>query len=122
MRRPKDYEAEDGARFEIHFEKARGFTGEDAASIDIFHRPTHPYTQGLLNASPQFAVDDTGPRRRLAEIAGIVPTMDELPAGCAFAARCPRVEARCRTDRPRLSALDGARQVACLVAEDEAVA
>jgi hypothetical protein len=34
MRRPKDYEAEDGARFEIHFEKARGFTGEDAASIE----------------------------------------------------------------------------------------
>ena len=95
---------------------------EDAASVDIFHRPKHPYTQGLLNASPQFAADDTNRHRRLAEIVGMVPAMDDLPAGCAFAPRCPRVEGRCRTVRPHLSPLDGARGVACLVAHDEASA
>jgi oligopeptide/dipeptide ABC transporter ATP-binding protein len=94
---------------------------EEADVADLFRRPKHPYTEGLLAASPQFADDAAdGPRRRLAEIAGIVPMLHDLPPGCAFAPRCPRVEPMCRTERPVLRPLGVRRQVACLVAEREA--
>ena len=92
---------------------------EDASAVDLFRHPRHPYTRGLLAASPRFATGEDRGREPLAEIAGIVPMMHDLPPGCAFAPRCPRVEERCRRQRPRLDALGGARQVACLVAQDE---
>ena len=92
---------------------------EDAGAFDLFRDPRHPYTRGLLAASPQFATGEDSVRQRLAEISGIVPMMHDLPPGCPFAPRCPRVEDRCRRQRPPLDPIDGARQVACLVAQDE---
>ena len=92
---------------------------EDASALDLFRDPRHPYTRGLLAASPQFATGEDSVRQRLAEITGIVPMMHDLPSGCTFAPRCPRVEERCRRQRPPLDPIGGARQVACLVAQDE---
>ena len=92
---------------------------EDAGALDLFRDPRHPYTRGLLAASPQFAVGDDGARQRLAEIAGIVPTMHDLPPGCTFAPRCSLAEERCRLQRPRLDPIGGVRKVACLLAHDE---
>ena len=92
---------------------------EDAGALDLFGDPRHPYTCGLLAASPQFAAGGDDVRQRLAEIAGIVPMMHDLPPGCPFAPRCPRVEERCRLQRPRLDPIGRLRQVACLVAQDE---
>ena len=94
---------------------------EDANVSDLFYRPRHPYTRGLLAATPQFVDDNESyVHRRLTEITGIVPMLHDLPLGCAFAPRCPIAEARCKTERPALAVNSGTQQVACLVAEREA--
>ena len=59
----------------------------------VFAQPAHPYTQGLLAARPRLGlVRGT----RLATIPGRVPELHEMPPGCAFADRCPHVQAACR--------------------------
>jgi oligopeptide/dipeptide ABC transporter ATP-binding protein len=75
---------------------------EEAAVGRLFEAPLHPYTCGLLTASPRFAAGAgrTGPRLPLAEIPGTVPAMTALPAGCRFAPRCPLAEDRCRAEPP----------------------
>jgi peptide/nickel transport system ATP-binding protein len=50
----------------------------------------------------------------------MVPPLNELPAGCAFAARCPRVMERCRREKPALTAPRSGRVVACFAAERDA--
>jgi peptide/nickel transport system ATP-binding protein len=69
---------------------------EEAPAQDLFGAPRHPYTQGLLAALPELS----GPRRRLAAISGTVPEPGKLPAGCAFAPRCPLAEPRCALEPP----------------------
>ena len=71
---------------------------ERAAVADLFARPEHPYTVGLLGSIPR--LDEK--RDRLPSIEGRVPDMTRPPAGCRFAARCPFVEADCRTTAPAL--------------------
>ena len=75
----------------------------------VFATPHHPYTRGLLEAVPRIDRDD----ERLPSIPGDPPNMNRLPAGCPFAARCPRVFERCHRERPALVARDPARRVAC---------
>ncbi|PZQ94588.1 MAG: peptide ABC transporter ATP-binding protein [Cereibacter sphaeroides] len=62
-------------------------------------KPRHPYTQALMDST--FA-PDPGQRKRLRAIEGEIPSAFDLPKGCAFAARCPRVADRCRSESPRL--------------------
>jgi oligopeptide/dipeptide ABC transporter ATP-binding protein len=91
---------------------------EEAPVEDLFARPLHPYTEGLLGATPRL---DTGVRQqRLADIPGIVPPLDALPLGCAFAPRCPKVMNICRAERPALLAAGMGRRVACFAAQTEA--
>jgi peptide/nickel transport system ATP-binding protein len=71
---------------------------ERAAVHDLFARPEHPYTVGLLGSIPR--LDEK--RERLPSIEGRVPDMTHPPAGCRFAARCPFVEPECRTTAPAL--------------------
>lgn len=75
---------------------------------EIFAHPRHPYTQGLLNSIPALA-KGIG---KLPHIPGQVPSLLNLPRGCAFADRCPHVTEACRNEIPKMTA-DGARQVAC---------
>ncbi len=70
--------------------------------------PRHPYTAALMDST--FA-PDPGQRKHLRAIEGEIPSAFDLPKGCAFAARCPRVSDRCRTENPELGA--GAHPVAC---------
>jgi oligopeptide/dipeptide ABC transporter ATP-binding protein len=81
---------------------------ETAPAATLFAQPLHPYTVGLLSASLGFA-DADGP---LTEISGHPPDLTALPAGCAFAPRCPRADARCRVEMPLLRG-EGGRRVAC---------
>ena len=75
---------------------------------DVIHRPTHPYTVGLMGSIP--AMDEE--RERLAQIDGAMPRLNAIPKGCAFNPRCPKVFDRCKSERPDL--LDaGATRAAC---------
>jgi oligopeptide/dipeptide ABC transporter ATP-binding protein len=62
----------------------------------IFNRPSHPYTQALLNSVPSMDEDV----ERLYSITGQPPALWDLPVGCRFAARCPYAEDRCRNEYP----------------------
>jgi oligopeptide/dipeptide ABC transporter ATP-binding protein len=81
---------------------------ETAPAALLFAQPLHPYTVGLLSASLAFE-DEAGP---LTEISGHPPDLAALPAGCAFAPRCPRADARCRAETPAPRP-EGGRYVAC---------
>jgi peptide/nickel transport system ATP-binding protein len=81
---------------------------ERAATEVLFAKPRHHYTVGLLRSVPR--ADDA--HDRLQEIPGMVPALWELPAGCKFADRCPRVEQKCRDTEPELTTL-GDTQVRC---------
>jgi peptide/nickel transport system ATP-binding protein len=67
---------------------------EEADATALFDNPLHPYTQGLLGATPRFGAG-AGCPAPLQEIPGIVPALADLPPGCAFAARCGRAVPRC---------------------------
>jgi dipeptide transport system ATP-binding protein len=82
---------------------------ESGPKASVFARPLHPYTQALMSATPALRAAD---RRARISIHGEPPSPLEPPAGCAFASRCPRAEARCRSETPALRALDATR-VAC---------
>ena len=82
---------------------------ETAPASDLYARPSHPYTRGLMASIPRLD-GDTG--RRLVPIEGQPPDLSALPPGCAFAPRCRQAEARCRAERPVLRELAG-RQVSC---------
>ena len=71
---------------------------ERASVAQLFARPEHPYTVGLLGSIPR--LDDK--REHLPSIEGRVPDMSNPPAGCRFAARCPFVEPACRERDPTL--------------------
>ena len=74
-----------------------------------FAVPRHPYTRGLLDAVPRLDRDDES----LPAIPGDPLSMKRLPAGCPFAARCPRVIDRCHHDRPALELHGPRHRVAC---------
>ncbi|HZF25100.1 MAG TPA: ABC transporter ATP-binding protein [Steroidobacteraceae bacterium] len=78
---------------------------------ELFARPRHPYTSGLLGAIPRL---DTPLERDLAAIPGQPPLHRSAAPGCAFVSRCARALARCASDDPMLEmAADGRRAVAC---------
>ncbi|WP_295900236.1 ABC transporter ATP-binding protein [uncultured Bdellovibrio sp.] len=78
---------------------------------DIFYRPKHPYTKGLLDSIPHF---ETGHKlEELKTIKGMVPSLYNLPKGCRFADRCPYVQDDCRAAYPNLENLRGLHKVAC---------
>jgi oligopeptide/dipeptide ABC transporter ATP-binding protein len=85
---------------------------EEAPVKDLFKDPRHPYTQGLLGSVPVIGRKaKTG--RRLQEIPGIVPAPLEMPDGCRFHPRCPRVMEVCRSDEPRETRIGDHRRVRC---------
>jgi peptide/nickel transport system ATP-binding protein len=78
---------------------------------DIFYRPKHHYTKGLLNSIPHF---ETGKRKqRLETIPGIVPSLLNLKPGCRFKDRCPAAQADCAASEPQLTAFEGVHVAAC---------
>jgi peptide/nickel transport system ATP-binding protein len=86
---------------------------EEATVEALFENPRHPYTRGLMASMP--AVISLGARSdvRLTEIPGMVPSLTNLPAGCAFAPRCPLAIDRCRAEFPPLEKFGGDHLAAC---------
>ncbi|MFX0545825.1 ABC transporter ATP-binding protein [Roseovarius sp. S1116L3] len=76
---------------------------EEADVVEIFERPQHPYTRGLMRSVPRITGDEAPEKgARLSEIPGIVPALTDLPKGCTFAARCPFAQDHCRAEYPPL--------------------
>jgi oligopeptide transport system ATP-binding protein len=91
---------------------------EEALVDDLYARPGHPYTEGLLASVPR--IDRGG--ARLTPIAAAPPSLAAIPAGCPFHPRCPRGEYgardRCATDRPAFAELGRNHRSACHYAGD----
>ena len=69
---------------------------ESGSRDDVIRRPSHPYTEGLLNSIPRMGEE----QKRLESIPGMVPSMLDLPQGCYFAPRCKYCQDICRTVAP----------------------
>jgi len=88
---------------------------EEASADDLFERPGHPYTKGLLGSLPnlEVAARTDARRARLNEIKGMVPSLANLPRGCSFAPRCGFATVQCRAEYPPLLAHRPGHWVAC---------
>ncbi len=85
---------------------------EEAATRELFERPLHPYTRGLLRAIPSVLEE----KSELFEIPGTVPSPVDLPGGCPFHPRCPDSQEGCRRERPVLEEVRAGHRVACWLA------
>ncbi|MFZ2256629.1 MAG: ABC transporter ATP-binding protein [Clostridiaceae bacterium] len=83
---------------------------EKGSVDDIFYRPRHPYTVGLLNSVPNPAL---GAKEKLIPIEGTPPDLIKPPVGCPFAARCPHVMNLCVSKRPPLFPVGEKHEAAC---------
>jgi oligopeptide/dipeptide ABC transporter ATP-binding protein len=89
---------------------------EKASVNQIFKKPLHPYTQGLLNSLPKMGQK----QKRLDVIPGSVPDPLHFPTGCKFHPRCPygKDDAKCRSQEPTLEEFQPGHQVACWKAKE----
>jgi peptide/nickel transport system ATP-binding protein/oligopeptide transport system ATP-binding protein len=88
---------------------------EESPVDELFARPKHPYTEGLLRSVPKLTTEQVAKHERLETIEGTVPSPTELPAGCHFAPRCPQRMPRCTAEEIPLYQLAGEVQVRCVL-------
>jgi peptide/nickel transport system permease protein len=86
---------------------------ETGRLVDVFHRPRHPYTEGLIKAIPR----NEARAGQLPTISGVVPPPWDWPAGCHFAPRCPYATDACRTGPIELRP-SGLSEVRCIRADE----
>ena len=87
---------------------------ERAEVHEIYARPAHPYTRGLLESIPR--LDQKG--QTLSAIGGLPPNLTKIPPGCAFNPRCRMAQEVCRTERPPLREVEPGRLSACHFSEE----
>jgi peptide/nickel transport system ATP-binding protein len=81
---------------------------------DVIQNAKHPYTEGLMGSIPSIK----GTESRLVQIPGAMPRLTNIPTGCAFNPRCPKVFDRCEKERPALLR-EGQSEVACWLYDEE---
>ena len=91
-----------------------GRIAETAGVRELFARPRHPYTMGLLASLPRMDTDVD----ELDPIPGNPPNLADPPAGCPFHPRCPLARDRCRTERPPLEPVASDHYSACFFHEE----
>jgi oligopeptide/dipeptide ABC transporter ATP-binding protein len=89
---------------------------ESATARQLFERPAHPYTRGLLGSIPTLKTDRSVP---LHAIEGAVPSPGALPPGCSFAPRCPLCIPACEATMPALVEIAPGHQARCIRADGE---
>jgi peptide/nickel transport system ATP-binding protein/oligopeptide transport system ATP-binding protein len=82
---------------------------EEATKEELFAKPLHPYTQGLLKSVN--SIEEKG--ERIYSIPGVVPLAGEIKSGCVFYDRCPFAEERCSAEEPPLMEAADGRRVSC---------
>ncbi len=87
-----------------------GFIVEEASVGDIYARPRHPYTLGLLRSIPRL---DLGRQKRLVPIEGLPPDLLEAPTHCPFAPRCQFAFDKCWQENPSLEVVGNNHRAAC---------
>ena len=85
---------------------------ESASATELYARPRHPYTRGLMASVPRL---DGDTRMRLVPIEGQPPDLASIPSGCAFAPRCRQAIDACRNVPPVLREIDQGHHVACIL-------
>jgi oligopeptide/dipeptide ABC transporter ATP-binding protein len=83
---------------------------EEATVFDLFERPAHPYTHGLLRCVPRLSATRS---RTFHSIPGLPPRVTQLVEGCPFAPRCERASDRCRTETPPTQEIAPGHAIAC---------
>ena len=86
---------------------------EEGPAREVLEHPQHPYTAGLLRASPQLA------RRKLEPIPGTVPSLTALPPGCAFEPRCALRRVECAAIMPELRTASPEHRARCILVEEK---
>jgi oligopeptide transport system ATP-binding protein len=87
---------------------------ERGTARDIYRRPSHPYTLGLLNSVPRL---DLPRKEKLDPVEGQPPDLLHLPPGCSFRDRCQFAAERCAEETPPLRSVDAGHLSACFAAE-----
>lgn len=83
---------------------------ESAPVIDLFRKPTHPYTEAMMRALPRL----DNPDKKLSSLPGAVPDVSKLSRKCPFIGRCSKPTMTCRSEpRPLLTNVEGSHYVAC---------
>jgi oligopeptide transport system ATP-binding protein len=82
---------------------------------EVFYQPLHPYTWGLMDSLPEYAVDE---KSTLCPIKGQPPSLINVPSGCAFHPRCPFAQPKCTIDIPVYRLIEGGHGAACHFAGD----
>jgi len=85
---------------------------EEGPALEVLERPRHPYTAGLLRASPQLV------RHKLEPIPGSVPSLRALPSGCAFEPRCPLRVPECTAAMPELRNAGPGHRARCILVDN----
>jgi peptide/nickel transport system ATP-binding protein len=86
---------------------------ERGPAREVYRRPHHPYTQGLLKSIPSIVPPGPGEQAHLSTIPGQPPSLQDLPEGCPFAPRCPYVQAACRVVSMALESVGDGHLTAC---------
>lgn len=92
-----------------------GKVAEKGTVFDVFDKPSHPYTRGLLASIPTL---ETKPKSKLSVIDGMVPGLLDLPPGCRFENRCPYSKDFCRQSVPPIEIVENHHEVSCLRWQD----
>ncbi|WP_454691250.1 ABC transporter ATP-binding protein [Achromobacter aloeverae] len=92
---------------------------EQGTTEQVLGTPRHPYTRGLIACLPELGASQAGERTVLPEIPGVVPSLWELGAGCAFRDRCTRAMPRCAGEVPPMFTGAAGHGAACWLTEEE---
>src|SRR3977135_199645 len=95
---------------------------EESSVEELFARPKHPYSEGLLRSVPKLTAANVAKKERLETIEGTVPSPTDLPPGCHFAPRCPYRLPRCTAAEIPLYELEGGVQVRCVLHDPQNIA